>query len=787
MPVSRLLGAIAVLITAASLAHTREEPVPVAPPPRDANPLTSTLRFSTLLPFVSDPAFRADLKLSDDQVKRLITLRQGEWDDAFNTSAVELRARQAEREAALTDSFRTILTEDQFKRTQQLLLQRFWRSGAVTGAFAPASGGPDYTRLGPTVPKSHSALARALDLSGDQLRFGDVQFAGLLRTTILLTPEQADGARKLLGEIRSDPWEAERDPRTAAVHALALTDALEPLRIATTYRSELKITDEQARAIGAPDPVLKSRLGRSSPADALKEARSADLESEKALAKVLSPEQMTRLRQIIRQLEVQMTVANAPEPLVVSLASELKPTAPQLQKFTALRTAHAGAVARALTGEDFGASYRGIRTANSELEKAMLAALTDDQRARIKELVGEPLAGSYTGRSSVARTESLRLDREALFGRYSDELTLLSLNSSLQSELKLTADQTKLTLTSSLEVTKRFGFALGLVPGADRASAADKSKFIEEALAGILDEQQARRFRQLMIQRRERPDSVTPPVLRSGLTYPGVAAELELSADQKKRVIDGDSTAAVLTDEQRRAFKEMLGERFPGDFRPILARFDPAPVVTLPKERDRADFLKVAPWEELKLTPEQHTQLARALNHYQLEVDIKGARVAPGGFGKNPRPKARDDSSAVLAFQTELERILGSGKLTLARLDQLALQSRAAHNLRDALTHPDVSRALKLTAPQRAQLADLEDEAVELGSLVVGSPSFVSGREDNLRRLRDRLEAQMFAVLTAEQRAKWKELIGEPYTGFTKTVIRGPIFRSRSAYPWGLQ
>ena len=74
------------------------------------------------------------------------------------------------------------------------------------------------------------------------------------------------------------------------------SDALAPLRIATTYRAELKITDDQAAAIGEPDSPPSSRhLNDISAAEALKGAKEADAKSAEALSKGLTPEQMTRL------------------------------------------------------------------------------------------------------------------------------------------------------------------------------------------------------------------------------------------------------------------------------------------------------------------------------------------------------------------------------------------------------------------------------------------------------------------------------------------------------------
>ena len=147
------------------------------------------------------------------------------------------------------------------------------------------------------------------------------------------------------------------------------------------------------------------------------------------------------------------------------------------------------------------------------------------------------------------------------------------------------------------EVTRRFGTVASKKSSYDPATrAAEKSKLIGEALVAIPDAHQAKRFRDLMIQRRVRAEfPLASTSLDSGFSYPGVADELKLTAEQKKRLIDGDHSVEVLTDVQRKAFKEMLGERFTSSFRSgpaaiAPARTDPA----LQKERDRAEFLKTA-------------------------------------------------------------------------------------------------------------------------------------------------------------------------------------------------
>ena len=188
-----------------------------------------------------------------------------------------------------------------------------------------------------------------------------------------------------------------------------------------------------------------------------------------------------------------------------------------------------------------------------------------------------------------------------------------------------------------------------------------------------------------------------------------------------------------------------------------------------------------------------------ALNSYQL--DLQPIRPNPPGNnppgknppgknppGKNPAPGMKDDTRVVRAFQDRVGPCTRSRKRGGSRRSIDDPVARARHNLRDAASLTRKLRGRLASTPvQLGRVADLEDEAADLASLVSGSDVSFSTRDDALRRLRDRLDARTYALFTPEQSAKWKELIGDPYTGFVKTLIRGPILRTRPANPWGLQ
>jgi serine/threonine protein kinase len=105
--------------------------------------------------------------------------------------------------------------------------------------------------------------------------------------------------------------------------------------------------------------------------------------------------------------------------------------------------------------------------------------------------------------------------------------------------------------------------------------------------------------------------------------------------------------------------------------------------------------------------------------------------------------------------------------LQARRLQQIALQQRGAF----ALTEPDVANLLGLTEEQRAQIKGINDQAF------VGLPPRHGPRPPDWRKFEEaakRAKEQMLGLLSADQKAQWDKLMGEPFTG--EIVRRGPQF-----------
>jgi Spy/CpxP family protein refolding chaperone len=92
------------------------------------------------------------------------------------------------------------------------------------------------------------------------------------------------------------------------------------------------------------------------------------------------------------------------------------------------------------------------------------------------------------------------------------------------------------------------------------------------------------------------------------------------------------------------------------------------------------------------------------------------------------------------------------------RLEQIAFQVTGLWQL----NRPEVAKALNLTEEQRKKFKEMEQEASkELQEIAKGR----EGRNEKLAKLRADTDRKIEALLTDEQKAKAKEMMGEPFKG----------------------
>lgn len=103
------------------------------------------------------------------------------------------------------------------------------------------------------------------------------------------------------------------------------------------------------------------------------------------------------------------------------------------------------------------------------------------------------------------------------------------------------------------------------------------------------------------------------------------------------------------------------------------------------------------------------------------------------------------------------------------RLKQIALQQEGAR----ALAEPEVAQALNLTDDQKTKLRGVaEESAKQMRELFQGGQN--AGAREKLQELRKSSNDKAMAVLTDDQKAKLKELQGEPFKGEIRFGGRRP-------------
>jgi hypothetical protein len=94
------------------------------------------------------------------------------------------------------------------------------------------------------------------------------------------------------------------------------------------------------------------------------------------------------------------------------------------------------------------------------------------------------------------------------------------------------------------------------------------------------------------------------------------------------------------------------------------------------------------------------------------------------------------------------------------RLFQITLQVTGLHEL----NRPEVAKGLNLTEEQQQKFKELQQEhRKQLVEII--HPKEREGRNEKLAKLREDTRDKVIAILTDEQKAKVRELVGEPFKG----------------------
>ncbi|MFO0879421.1 MAG: hypothetical protein U0840_18905 [Gemmataceae bacterium] len=771
-----------------------------AQPPGATVPPASLL--SALRPYVGNKAFHDELKLTEAQAKRLRAIRQKQQEETDTTPPKDLKTE--EQDKAFVAELKATLDADQIKRAGQLAA---WVVLVVDDNPFVIRTLPPLRTVSVSQLARYPEIAAALKLDATQAKLvelvdkpapapGGFVSRGSAFNTIsvaYLTPAQTAAAQALIGKSPATPLSIEPNDGPGSLLArFGLGGNLTTsYLLAPDVQKDLKLRAEQVKTIATlqtkyPDLFVRfgagGRVDRSlSPAEQKKanEARLTELNG--SLDKLLTPEQKQRLEQIGRQQQLRVGEEFATRS---KLGEVLGVTDEQRKAYAAANAARAAAVLKAVGSGDPLEKVKGaVEAAGQARIAAIEKILNAEQVAKKQAWIGKPFTGSvstpFGRRETSGMPNSVTTLRKLLFGKYSAELVTLTRAPKLREELKLTQEQVTQLNEAARALREKFPtqgtFSVLQDSVAGEKLRADRSAFVAKALADILTKEQRTRFHELLIQQAEAARGTPALVLRSGaVSIPGVAEAIKLTVEQKKRILDGTPEADVLTDNQKATLKTLRGKE--AEIVEIFAR-PGSPVATAPFASALPAAARLpqtlAYWDAIKVTPEQATRLTRALNAYHL---------ATGGGA----PTVGHTNALRTAFHATLTADQRK------RLEQIRLQAEAANNLEGVLLGTGTSlsaipKELGITDEQEKAIRAVVQELTERASLLdVINRRFTTVETDTSRaavelrrKLRNKLDDRIEALLTPAQKEKWKAMLGEPHPGFSKQ----PLFsRSRGGF-----
>jgi len=759
------LALLAVVVVTAPAANVQAQTKP--------DPASIRL-YSAMRAYILDKAVIDELKLDETQQAKLTALQKETRSYLTDVSTLtyllpekdstELRNQS---QLVLAQEMLTILKDNQTQRLKEITLQQ------------AASGQGFYGSILTLNPKVADEL-KLTDEQKTKLRQGGRRGQSLMD---LLTDEQ----KKKWSDIAGKPFEGKLGPGgRPGGNFLTFTLAV-PLQYLDdpAVQKDLELTDAQKKKLAELDKKQSDVVAKLASLNDEEQSKLAD-ETRKQLTKdveeLLSAAQVKRLK----QLRFQFTVAPRrfggggpgggafdgvvipmqpiyvlPTPTAANSLHLNEEQTTQIRKRAEQRETDVG---KALLSDDkFEDIEKKVAKLNESANADLLALLTDEQKTEFKELTGKAFNGpipppfGFRGGPGLPRGFIRIAVVEDL---YFAELLYLTVKD-VQAELKLTEDQIKQVSTQEEKWRTALMYVATTLNAEKRAKALKSlSALVEKQMGDLLKAEQMKRLKQLAIRARADVDGTT------GLcSYPGAAAELKLTADQKAKAAAGEPEKAVLSEEQRKKVRELRGEPIgfsltTGGFGGPGRFFSPAP--------ERLNWLEIESIQkEVKLTEAQLTKVRVIGKKHQTQVRIEEEKAD----GQYPAEKIQALDEATLKA---LDALLMPEQSK--RLRQLELQQVSQFNLGEALREKDVIEGLKLSKDQQEKIAAIEEDNKKRVTLLDreivrrfgrggpgGGPGTGPMTPDVRGKLNERRQTKLQEVLTTEQKEKWKELLGKPF------------------------
>ena len=247
---------------------------------------------------------------------------------------------------------------------------------------------------------------------------------------------------------------------------------------------------------------------------------------------------------------------------------------------------------------------------------------------------------------------------------------------------------------------------------------------------------------------------------------PSLHEELAATHLRVARILDevGSRDEALAAIERARGLQEQLARVNPA-ITPAHPFLSPDEIHLAWRQARDLRLLEQSPVRnELNLSPDQIRKLDELVARRH-ELSRGGLFIRPGSSPDEWQKKHEQSQSNARAI---LDVLTGE---QLQRFRQIALQRRGPHAFRDT----EVAALLELTADQRQRVESIENQAHEnfrqawyrRGKFVAPPPS--SSNEEFWQRIRQQLND----VLTSDQQAKWKTMLGAP-VDLSPTEVTSP-------------
>jgi len=330
----------------------------------------------------------------------------------------------------------------------------------------------------------------------------------------------------------------------------------------------------------------------------------------------------------------------------------------------------------------------------------------------------------------------------------------------LRKELNLTDEQVK-----KIDELRNTIGANGLL-GFGGSGAAETTATVDKAFAEILEPGQVKRLRQVVMQHLARGSARSGTAVLALANMPEVEKELKLTDEQKAKIGPGVKLTDVLTDQQKKAWRDLTGEPFETALQATLpgagtgafgSRVTPPPALLYLVQKPVAD--------DLKLSEAQTKKVA--------ELQERWRKEAP------TTTRTAEDRNKVEALKaaTEREAAEALDAAQNRRLGQILLrQSLPAGREADVFTTPRVVAELKLSDAQNAKLKAIHEERRQaMAALFLGGDSAAEIAR-KVEAHKKETYALLLAVLDRDQQRQLDDLLGEPVRGtVTRPGAFGPV------------